>query len=91
MTKDYSNEPVSVSQHRAERENDASIWSPRDAAIDFLRRLDAGVINPTRVVICYREGEPDDPSTCYTIAGSDPIIHVGMLERVKQMLLEDLP
>lgn len=90
LTKDFSKEPISIAQIKAEKAGDCSLWGPRDILIDVLRRLDNGNIVPTRMIICYREGEPDDPHTSYTICGDDVLTHVGMLERVKQLLMEGL-
>lgn len=88
MSKDYSNEPISITAAKAEREHNSTLWTPRDALIDTLRRLDKGEITPTRIVIAFREGEPDAPYTSYAISGHDPLQHVGMLERVKMMILD---
>lgn len=39
---DYSKTPVSLTEHRARKEDRASLWSVRDALINTLRRIDAG-------------------------------------------------
>lgn len=88
MTDNFADEPINIITAKAEKLGDCSIWSPRDALVDTLRRIDKGEIKPTRIVISYREGEPDEPYTSYTISGHDPTIAIGMLVRVQHMIME---
>lgn len=48
---DYSNMPVSLGEHRAHKEHRAELWTPRDALVNTLRRIDLGEIKPINLVI----------------------------------------
>lgn len=48
---DFSQAPVSLTEHRAKREERAKLWTPRDALINTLRRIDAGELKPQSLVM----------------------------------------
>jgi len=54
---DYTKEPVSLTEHRARKEEKASIWSVRDALINTLRRIDAGELAPIHMVMVIETNE----------------------------------
>lgn len=47
----YANAPVSITEHRARKEEKAKLWTPRDALINTLRRIDAGDLEPVNLVM----------------------------------------
>lgn len=79
----FADHPVSIAESKADRECNASLWSPREAAIAFLRDLDAGKTAPDMVVIAYRDGGV----TRFIAAGGDPLSMVGLIERAKNYML----
>ena len=85
----FANAPKSIGEIKSDKAQDATLWTPRDCLIAMLRDIDSGKMSPNRLCVCWREGEPNTPSTHYSLAGADKIIHAGMLERVKQLILED--
>ncbi len=48
---------MSLAEHRALAKADAREWSPRDMAERLLRRIEAGEINPSRIIVHYMEGD----------------------------------
>lgn len=42
MSADYTQEPVTLTEYRARREDKAQLWTVRDALVNTLRRIDAG-------------------------------------------------
>lgn len=82
-SKDYSKEPVSLAEARAQKAKNASLWAPRDALIDVLRRIDAGEVNPEAILIVYRFKEGEDRFTEWTRSGDNEAVFIGMLEQAK--------
>lgn len=42
MSDDYTQEPVTLTEFRARRDDRAGLWTVRDALVNTLRRIDAG-------------------------------------------------
>ena len=79
--KDY---PKSVSEKIAEKSNDGSKWSPREALISVLRRVDSGVLNIDNIIILYEEGEKFEfTSSAKTLNDS-----IAMCEFAKYRLMQ---
>ena len=51
---DFSQHPKSITEMRAEREEDAKIWTPRDALISALRDLDEGTIQTDTLLVMWK-------------------------------------
>lgn len=49
----FSNHPPSLNEIRADKTQDATNWTPRDALISALRDIDSGKIDPDSLVIIY--------------------------------------
>lgn len=52
---DFSNEPKTITELRAEKQHNGNLATPRDALIGMLRDLDSGKIAAETIYICYRE------------------------------------
>ena len=52
---DYSDHPKSITEIKALKVDDGSMWTPRDALIAALRDLDSGVIKPSSIIIVYHD------------------------------------
>lgn len=89
MTDDFTNYPVSVSEARADREDDCRLWSPRDALISVLRDIDEGKVAPDALICVYRQRGEDGIMTTHFVAAS-PDIHtsLGLLTRGQFRLME---
>jgi hypothetical protein len=48
---DYSRIPQSISELRAKRQDKAKLWTPRDALVNTLRRIDSGEIDPVSLAL----------------------------------------
>ncbi len=85
---DFKNAPRSVAEIRSEKTHDSSIWTPRDVLINLLREIDSGKTKPVRLIICWQEGEIEDPLNCYSASSKGKAYLLGLLERVKFLLME---
>lgn len=87
MTDDYSEHPKSITEIKSEKSGDAANWTPRDALISILRRLDAGEFeNVDALIVAFRDNKGETTKTHFANAG--PNIHTafGVLEAVKQLM-----
>lgn len=76
----YANEPVSFLEARSEKLSDSSIWTPRDALISVLRRLDAGEMVPRDLIVIWtEEHEGKTFNVNSVIACPTTLISVGLL------------
>jgi hypothetical protein len=64
MADNFSNHPQSITEIKAERYRDATVWTPRDALISALRDYDDGKIKTDTLLICYAEVTEDGKDTC---------------------------
>lgn len=81
MSDEYKNHPKSITELRAEKEADASKWTPRDALISVLRDIDNGTASPDALVICYHEKIEDGHKTSYTSATPSLVVALGLMDR----------
>ena len=85
--------PDSINTVKALREGDPTLWSPRDALIHVLKRIDAGEIIGDNLIVIYETKDEDDPYLATTIIRSykqeRSTLLVGMLEEAKQMILTE--
>lgn len=85
MTENFKDHPVSIAERKSDKSMNAADWTPRDALINMLRRIDGGEkIN--EMVICYalREGNAATPG--FMAATSNPLCSVGLVCQVQNML-----
>ena len=76
---DYSNHPPSITEARADRAEDGTLWKPRDVLIALLRRIDSGE-DVDALVVCWRTRHPDEPSTGHFYqAMEDPLVTLGLM------------
>jgi hypothetical protein len=52
---DFSDHPFSLAEIKAERDLDATTWTPRDVLLKMLRDIDSGKCNPDLLVVSYSE------------------------------------
>lgn len=81
MSDDFKNHPKSITELRAEKEEDASKWTPRDALISVLRDIDSGETSPDALVICYHEKLEGGHKTSYVSATPNLVIALGLMDR----------
>lgn len=75
----YANEPKTVTTLRAEKESDASKWTPRDALIDALRRLDSGLIAPTSLIVMFDDSV--NKQIGWSVSAQDKFLTLGLMTR----------
>lgn len=79
---------IPLATARAERENNASAWKPRDVLIQALRDIDSGLINPDELIVCYHETKSDgEYASGFLRSGKDVLLTIGVLEDTKHKLL----
>lgn len=85
----FANHPRSIAEIKAEQAADGKLWTPRDALIDTLRRIDAGEISPDALAIVWRQPCDDDTDTTH-FAQATPNGHtfLGLLEMAKASFFE---
>lgn len=84
----FTDYPMSVTEKRGK--HSASKWTPRDALISMLRRIDSGEIpNVDALVIVLREKLDDgEYRTFFSQATPDFHTSLGMLEHLKHRLID---
>lgn len=89
MTDNFADHPLSITELRSDKSQNAADWSPRDALISALRDLDAGKIKPDALVVCYRKKDSDGAvETSWYSASPDLHTSLGMLARVMHRMQE---
>lgn len=88
---DFSNYPKSITELKAERDEHSHIWKPRDALVQFLRRLDSGEFPDLDVLIVIgMELKPNAVSaTHYNVASPDIRATMGAMELCKMKMHSD--
>jgi hypothetical protein len=90
MTEDFSTAPVSLAEVKADRDLDASKWTPRDALVQLLREIDSGETKVDVVFIALGEYADDGGvSTGFRAAGSDHWTIAGLAQRAMWKLNSD--
>jgi muramidase (phage lysozyme) len=86
----YADHPRSITEVQADKSNDASKATPRDALITILRDIDAGKIKPAALVICWC-GSPEDGAIKmgFEAASPDLITTLGLLTRTVSRIIDD--
>lgn len=90
MTDNFADTPQSITEIRAQKEGDGSIWTPRDVVIDWLRAYDAGeIVGCDALVICFRRDLEGFKSKKVSYSQSSKDHHVlhGMLQVTQHYLL----
>lgn len=84
--KDY---PESLTHRKAEKAEDCSIWTPRDALLDVLRDIDSGKISPVSLVVAFSEHRDTTTHTRtgYRQAGPSSAMNIGTMEVAKAKIL----
>lgn len=98
---DFADMPASIGEHRADEDRDGRSWTPRDALIDVLRRLDKGEIEPRNLAIVWNgrnlelDGETLDAHgqpimrVSYNVAGPDGVTTwAGLAARLGFLLMD---
>lgn len=65
MTDDFSKYPKSLSEIKADKENNAALQSPRDVLIQVLRDIDSGEISPVSLVVIGMQETPNHGTRSY--------------------------
>jgi hypothetical protein len=78
----FANHPKSIGEIRAEKEGDGSLWSPRDALIELLRKIDSGEIEIDCAVLVYGKIHEDkSKNVVWSVACPSPVTALGLLTR----------
>lgn len=86
---DFSNAPLSIGEIKADKNQDGSLWSPRDCLIAALREIDSGRLNPEACIILVKErNENNDTRVRYFRQGRDLTESLGILTRATFLMQE---
>ena len=76
---DFSNHPPSITEVRAERNEDGTLWTPRDVLIATLRRIDNGE-NVDALIVAWRTKHECGHHTGHFFqAMQDPFVTMGLI------------
>lgn len=84
---DFKDHPQSLSEIRANKSRNCADWTPRDALIDMLRRIDGGE-QIDALVICARQVNDEGTATKFSMATPDLITAFGLMSRAMWMMNE---
>lgn len=85
----YSNHPVSLAEVRSSKTQNAADWTPRDALITVLRKIDRGEIAPEAIIIAWAQFKPGGVTDFgFQNAAPNIIVSTGLLENAKIKLYE---
>lgn len=85
---DFSNYPEQLGEKRGKMSDD---WTPREALITMLRRIDKGEVKPVVLVICVLEAsEQGGTAPSFVAASPDGSLSVAALELTKAIMLQNL-
>lgn len=92
MSAEFKDHPKSITEARADKYNDGSMWSPRDALIALLREIDNGEIAVEHMVICFDRASEHEGrvtrSVSYRSAGPRSRHEaIGLVEASKGLML----
>lgn len=81
-----SDDTISLNEQRALRADNSMLWTAHDCAKAFLRDIEAGKINPDKLVILYTDKDTQSLEAWYAQAHGIDIIAMlwGKLWRVTQ-------
>lgn len=81
---DFSTHPKSITEHKADKTENSATWTPRDAVIAFLRRMDAGEFPNMKTVVIMGTWHPKDTRntthTYYSVASPTLQDTLGCIE-----------
>jgi hypothetical protein len=93
---DFSDAPPTITELRSDRSQLPGDWTPRDALVAMLRRIDRGEEEPTNLIVItseHWEGDDGQPriDQSYSLAGSGSLNEmIGMVERAKLQIIENV-
>lgn len=90
----YAQFPQTVGELRTDRDEDCSVWTPRDALISLLREIDEGTADISDLIVVYRQRVTNPKpkyegySTHYRLASGDGggVMAAGMMLRAAYMM-----
>jgi DNA invertase Pin-like site-specific DNA recombinase len=75
--KDFTKEPYSITELRANKTGAARDWTPRDCLVDMLRQIDSGELNPDAIVVVYRVDRGENQTGIGSVKAT-PDLHVAL-------------
>lgn len=81
---DFSDYPEILNALRAEKEQSAAAWSPRDVLLYLLKEIDSGNVDPEALVVCYADKyDGQKYRVGYRVSSPSYVLSLGMLEATK--------
>lgn len=86
----FADVPVALAEKRAERDQNASSWTPRDALVSILREIDSGRLKVDLIWIGHAERQEETILSSYlTAGGMNQFETSGMIEVLKTRMITD--
>ncbi len=88
----FADHPETIGERRADRAENAALWSPRDVLVSVLREIDRGEIAPDALVVVHRQKmAPGDTRTRHSVSSPDMHVTLGLLARAMFTIQENTP
>lgn len=82
----FANAPQSITELRAGKEHNGSLWTPRDALVSLLREIDNG-LEVEMMIIGYRyKIDTDGSGYSYTQSTPNVLTAIGLWELTGELL-----
>lgn len=82
VAESYADEPITITALRANKTDNGSHWTPRDALIDVLRQIDKGEISPDALCVVWcQKYETGGGFINYSSSADSGVTTLGLLAR----------
>lgn len=88
MNENYADHPKSITEIKADKSSDANDWAPRDVLISLLRRIDAGEIAPTALVVGWYQPHENDATYGYAKAAPSRLVALGIAAELQHSIYD---
>lgn len=91
MTEDFTNYPKSLNEIKSDKTGSARDWTPREAIVAMLRRIDSGELTDVETAVVIVRCKTDDGLGKTSYSSASPSFHdsLGALELAKFFMWRD--
>jgi hypothetical protein len=84
----FADHPESIQELRSDRTQNAADWSPRDALIAMLRKIDRGEIDSDALVVVWRQRKGEGVAESgFAVASPDVHVTLGLLVHAQHKVM----
>jgi hypothetical protein len=81
-TTNFAAYPESLNERKAHKAGNCSLWTPRDALIDMLRRIDSGEVSPKGCIVVIDYDDEDGGHVAFNASAQDYMHVIGLAGRL---------